>query len=1199
MGVDGSGEARRWDVTFWDFSGQKIYQTGHTLFYSTKALYLLCIDLDLYAKKLETMRNRERRDGEEFMQRFFEKSVLYWIRSILLCQPDAQLKLLGTKSDLVSKTQSMEVERDVNERLRSFLEDPNRQVTISNGAMTALYAQLDEPLITTNVTSDEPVLNAWKSITCAIAVKQKLSFVMSDASVQVLEYIVRLRRAARPNTAREYHLKKLIVPVNGICTSLVNDIRGLTTQSCREILHTLHDVGAISWYEDHAFQNLVILEPTIVLNLIQEVVNHEYEGKVGKNYEALRRDGTLHHSLLVTFSLWKALQELDDGLFQQLLQHFNLACPASVEDAGMIVPSYWNLGEAAVNEPATSLGSVLIRHNIEGSSVAKWKYTLPVSVSKAIFVKFAVRSYRPDATRQISGNRFECFADGEFAAVIHFISREGQLYDEILIEVAATTTDVAWTEMRFFVVAMEQVLLGYRGLNSTMEVFLDNVGTVEMLREHKLRVCLKARPFRSKRGKVVGRGEMQLGTYISTACHGSARIKIPIMPTDMTSIPATVACEIIIVPGSAAQTNVGQFEIDDVQSVEQNIANVEVDGSQPSIGLTLFMSLSALPTTPASVIHVLIACGAKVNDTNEAQQTPLMLAASCGNLSVVQALLMNKADPSLVDSSEKTALKYATRYNHRSIQRLLTGFVTNEELYFANSDASAAPKWSIPATEIECGDFEFERSIGGDSSGTWLDAKVALQFAVTCSYAASYDELASQWFTLRHPHIQKLYGALHEGYELFVCEHMTNGSLQEAIQASWLDWDAEEVKKTLRHLYEAALGLEYLHERQIVHGDIRLENVLIGSDGIAKLSTPYKVAQSGSHVAPQRKTGISLTESSDIFALGKCLEEISRKLDYIGGFQNLATECKKLFQTHMCCDEPQERFKMTAVVPRMERLIQMADSCSDRRAVLMDFGLSSSASASDQGPLSKAFRWVAPECLAELKASCASDVFSFGMCIIQAVTGKVPRDSIVDAAVKRNVLNNALPQRPEGFSDTQWQLVERMCKRDPSQRMPLLVVVDSLKQLAENPDLELAAPISTPLTSSDFDTLRLMKWRLLWIQDDVHTQRTGSVFKLIVARIEDIYNGDYSAQVKQDLTSIAFMATWWLFQMHKKQSALDVAKMLFRGFSLHRQIDRVLAEHFVVLTNEVHVWKKKSWSMVRDSGKKQREGLVANSTAAV
>ncbi|RLN13845.1 hypothetical protein BBJ28_00025726 [Nothophytophthora sp. Chile5] len=121
---------------------------------------------------------------------------------------------------------------------------------------------------------------------------------------------------------------------------------------------------------------------------------------------------------------------------------------------------------------------------------------------------------------------------------------------------------------------------------------------------------------------------------------------------------------------------------------------------------------------------------------------------------------------------------------------------------------------------------------------------------------------------------------------------------------------------------------------------------------------------------------------------------------------------------------------------------------SDDIAKLADFGLSIIASreevpaSGDEGALG-AFRWKAPECLMGARPTFASDIYSFGMCIIEVLTRKFPwGNSIPDEAVRRNVTNKLIPARPEDFSDAEWDLVTRMCSFDPKLRMNASAVVN-------------------------------------------------------------------------------------------------------------------------------------------------------------
>ncbi|KAF4130648.1 Protein tyrosine kinase [Phytophthora infestans] len=99
-------------------------------------------------------------------------------------------------------------------------------------------------------------------------------------------------------------------------------------------------------------------------------------------------------------------------------------------------------------------------------------------------------------------------------------------------------------------------------------------------------------------------------------------------------------------------------------------------------------------------------------------------------------------------------------------------------------------------------------------------------------------------------------------------------------------------------------------------------------------------------------------------------------------------------------------------------------------AKLADFGLSIAtnqvgAPANDEYDTLGAFRWKAPECLLGGRPTFASDIYSLGMCIVEAITGQYPwGDTLPDSVVVRNVIENkSLPSRPECMNDLEWQLL--------------------------------------------------------------------------------------------------------------------------------------------------------------------------------
>ncbi|KAF1790224.1 Protein kinase-like domain [Phytophthora cactorum] len=84
------------------------------------------------------------------------------------------------------------------------------------------------------------------------------------------------------------------------------------------------------------------------------------------------------------------------------------------------------------------------------------------------------------------------------------------------------------------------------------------------------------------------------------------------------------------------------------------------------------------------------------------------------------------------------------------------------------------------------------------------------------------------WFGFSHPHVIQLFGACHVGRPFFVCEYATNGTLVKYLQA--------HPDKLWTMLHEAALGVQYLHARGVVHGDLKGNNIVIGSDFKAKVT---------------------------------------------------------------------------------------------------------------------------------------------------------------------------------------------------------------------------------------------------------------------------------------------------------------------------------------------------------------------------
>ncbi|KAF8964650.1 ras guanine nucleotide exchange factor domain-containing protein [Flammula alnicola] len=162
--------------------------------------------------------------------------------------------------------------------------------------------------------------------------------------------------------------------------------------------------------------------------------------------------------------------------------------------------------------------------------------------------------------------------------------------------------------------------------------------------------------------------------------------------------------------------------------------------------------------------------------------------------------------------------------------------------------------------------------------GQWLDREPHFQREV------------SIWRELDHPNVVPLYGVTYIGEDLYsVSPWMDNGTAVSYVKKF-------PAVDRLKLLTDAAFGLEYLHNRGIVHGDLRGANVLISQDGTARLSDfglskfleDCRKGMTTSHslnprwFAPEllQQTG-PLSTHSDVWSFGMiCLEILSGEMPF-------------------------------------------------------------------------------------------------------------------------------------------------------------------------------------------------------------------------------------------------------------------------------------------------------------------------------
>jgi serine/threonine protein kinase len=86
------------------------------------------------------------------------------------------------------------------------------------------------------------------------------------------------------------------------------------------------------------------------------------------------------------------------------------------------------------------------------------------------------------------------------------------------------------------------------------------------------------------------------------------------------------------------------------------------------------------------------------------------------------------------------------------------------------------------------------------------------------------------WSKANHENVARLYGACDaESPAFFVYECASQGDFVQFFEANGK-------AQLWRLFYQASLGLKHLHRKKIIHGDLKCSNLLVGKDGLAKVS---------------------------------------------------------------------------------------------------------------------------------------------------------------------------------------------------------------------------------------------------------------------------------------------------------------------------------------------------------------------------
>jgi len=213
-----------------------------------------------------------------------------------------------------------------------------------------------------------------------------------------------------------------------------------------------------------------------------------------------------------------------------------------------------------------------------------------------------------------------------------------------------------------------------------------------------------------------------------------------------------------------------------------------------------------------------------------------------------------------------------------------------------------------------------------------LDRQVALKFLPEHMTA---DEVEKERFiheakaasSLNHPNVTTIHEIdEHDGQLFIVMEYCSGQSIKELIEGEKLT-----VKKTLEIAVQICEGLTAAHKKDVVHRDIKSDNIMVTPEGrvkimdfgLAKLKGATKLTSTGStlgtvsYMSPEQAQAMEVDQRSDIFSFGVVLYEMITGHLPFGGDHEAAVIYSIVNET----PEPLARYK-TNVPEGLQRIVE-------------------------------------------------------------------------------------------------------------------------------------------------------------------------------------------------------------------------------------------------------------------------------------
>jgi len=137
---------------------------------------------------------------------------------------------------------------------------------------------------------------------------------------------------------------------------------------------------------------------------------------------------------------------------------------------------------------------------------------------------------------------------------------------------------------------------------------------------------------------------------------------------------------------------------------------------------------------------------------------------------------------------------------------------------------------------------------------------------------------------LNHPNVTTIYGIEDSPEGLFIAMEYVEGKTVKQIAEK----ESPSVKRVLEIAIQVCEGLASAHKKEIIHRDIKSDNIMVTREGqvkimdfgLAKLKGATKLTQAGStlgtvaYMSPEQASGEEVDQRSDIFSFGVVLYEL-------------------------------------------------------------------------------------------------------------------------------------------------------------------------------------------------------------------------------------------------------------------------------------------------------------------------------------